>query len=64
MGSTVGRNVKNIMCKYDIPTKMCQGTYSAMKKLITSYNNVSVENKMYGGIIAECIDLRDSKYYE
>ena len=60
VGSIVGRNVKNIMCRYDIPTEMCHVTFPAVKRLITTYDNVSVDNKMYGGIIAEYINVCDS----
>ena len=61
MGSTVGRNVKNIMCQYDVLTKMCRETYSAVKTFIaiSCNNNVSVDNKTYANIIAESIrDIR------
>ena len=56
MGSTVRRNVKNITCKYDVPTKMCHGTYSSVKKFITTShnNNVSIDSRTYASIIAEC----------
>ena len=39
-GSTVGKNMNYIMWKYEIPRKMCRGTYVAINKLITkSYKN-------------------------
>ena len=39
-GSTVGKNMNHIMWKYEIPPKMCRGTYGAFNKLITkSYKN-------------------------
>ena len=54
-GSTVGItiNVKNILCKYEVPTKMCHGRCLAVNKFITTTgnNNVSVDNKMHVSII-------------
>ena len=55
--STVDRDIKNIMCKYDVPITICDGTYSAVKKLITTScdNNISIDKKTYASIIDECI---------
>ena len=59
MGSTVSRNVKNITCKYDVPTKTCHGTYSSVKNFITitCKNNVSIDTKTSPSIIAESVDI-------
>ena len=41
--STIGKNINYIMWKYDIPPKMCRGTYVAVNKLITKwYNNLLI----------------------
>ena len=34
-GSTVGKNMNHIMWKYEVPPKMCRGSYVAISKLIT-----------------------------
>ena len=34
-GSTVGKNMHDIMWKYEVPRKMCRGGYVAINKLIT-----------------------------
>ena len=34
-GSTVGKNLNDIMWKYEVPRKMCRGSYVAISKLIT-----------------------------
>ena len=34
-GSTIGKNMTYIMWKYDVPPKMCRGTYAAINKLTT-----------------------------
>ena len=46
-----------IMWKYDIPPKMCRGTYVTINKLITKSckNNIKKDDD----IIAECIKIRD-----
>ena len=60
-GSTVGKNMNHIMWKYEVPPKMCRGTYAAINKLITkSYkNNIKTDDAIYANIIAECIKIRD-----
>ena len=47
IGSTVGRNVKNVICKYDVPTMMCRVTYAdnaAVMKNITKIMSALVIN--------------------
>ena len=36
-GSTVGKNMNYIMWKYEVPRKMCRGTYVAIKELQKYY---------------------------
>ena len=39
-GSTIGKKMNYIMWKYDVPPKMCRGTYVAINRLITKrYSN-------------------------
>ena len=61
-GSTIGKNINYIMWKYDIPPKMCRGTYVAVNKLITKWynNNIKTDDDINASIIAECIMIRDS----
>ena len=51
-----------IMWKYDIPPKMCRGTYVATNKLFTKRytNNIKTDYDINAGIIAECIKIRDN----
>ncbi len=60
-GSTIGKNINYIMWKYDIPPKMCRGTYVAVNKLITkrSNNNIKTDDDINASIIAESIMIRD-----
>ena len=60
-GSTIGKNMNYIMWKYDIPPKMCRGTYVAINKLITKryHNNIKTDDDINASIIAECIMIRD-----
>ena len=64
-GSTIGKNINYIMWKYDIPPKMCRGTYIiyvAVNKLITKWynNNIKTDDDINASIIAECIMIRDN----
>ena len=61
-GSTIGKNINYIMWKYDIPPKMCRGTYVAVNKLITKWynNNIKTDDDINASIIAECIMIRDN----
>ena len=61
-GSTIGKNINYIMWKYDIPPKMCRGTYIAINKLITKWysNNIKTDDDINASIIAECIMIRDN----
>ena len=61
-GSTVGKNLNNIMWKYEVPRKMCRGSYVAISKLITkSYKNtIKTDDAIHASIIAECIKIRDN----
>ena len=58
-GSTIGKNMNYIM--YDVPPKMCRGTYVAINKFITKRynNNVKTDDGINASIIAECIMIRD-----
>ena len=60
-GSTIGNNMNYIMWKYDVPPKMCRGTYVAINKLITkrSNNNIKTDDDINASIIAERINIRD-----
>ena len=60
-GSTIGKNMNYIIWKYDIPPRMCRGTYVAINKLITKWynNNIKTDDDINAGIIAECIMIRD-----
>ncbi len=60
-GSTIGKNMNYIMWKYDVPPKMCRGTYVAINKLITKRytNNIKTDDDINASIIAECIMIRD-----
>ena len=42
-GSTIGKNINYIMWKYDIPPKMCRGTYVGINKLITKWYNNNIK---------------------
>ena len=61
-GSTIGKNINHIVWKYDIPPKMCRGTYVAVNKLITKWynNNIKTDDDINASIIAECIMIRDN----
>ena len=61
-GSTVGKNLNDIMWKYEVPRKMCRGSYVAISKLITkSYKNtIKTDDATHASIIAECIKIRDT----
>ena len=61
-GSTVGKNLNDIMWKYEVPRKMCRGSYVAISKLITkSYKNtIKTDDAIHASIIAECIKIRDN----
>ena len=60
-GLTIGKNMNYIMWKYDVPPKMCRGTYVAINKLITkrSNNNIKTDDDINASIIAESIMIRD-----
>ena len=60
--STVGKNLNDIMWKYEVPRKMCRGSYVAISKLITkSYKNtIKTDDTIHASIIAECIKIRDN----
>ena len=61
-GSTIGKNINYIMWKYDIPPKMCRGTYVVVNKLITKWynNNIKTDDDINASIIAECIMIHDN----
>ena len=54
-GSTIGKNMKYIILKYEVPPNMCRGTYVAISinKLITkSYkNNIKTVDDINASII-------------
>ena len=60
-GSTIGNNLTYIRWKYDVPPKMCRGTYVAINKLITKIynNNIKTVDDINASIIAECIIIDD-----
>ena len=54
------RNVRNRpYWKYDVPPKMCRGTYVAINKVITKRYMTSMDDDINASIIAECIMIRD-----
>ena len=62
IGSTIGTNMNDIMWKYDVPPKMCRGTYvAAINKLVTKMynNNIKTDDDINASIIAECIKIND-----
>ena len=60
-GLTIGKRVNYIMWKYDVPPKMCRGTYVVITKLISksNKNNIKTDADTNYSIIAECINRYD-----
>ena len=52
--------MNDIMWKYEVPRKMCRGTYVAINKLIAKSfkNTIKTDDAIHSSIIAECIKIR------